>query len=443
MTVQPTFQRYLRLARESAWGSSPTGVGVEYNAGGAAFSVLTTSPLGALKKAEAKLRTAGATGRRSQDQHAPLSGGHHSEGQLDIPFVSSYGGLLLRTALGAGSASDTADAAVLAATALGASPQTINSGITNPTATKYPYLKITFDLTGAATFGATGSVVITGTDDLDQTIGETVTFGAKGAAVDFIVYSQRRYKTVVALVITGFVAGGGSGTVAVDGLVKTTHVHTCADTSGSLTAEEFGDPSAGVGNSWVYNGLVLPELTLAFDAMQEEALFVASLGLQGKYPVATAQTANVITPLQPWAAWTAAVTKGGSAYARLQSANIKLALGSRTFRAAVGSQQPAGALHGGRLVEISGSLIVENDDEYSAWKNNTVGDFAFNFVSPFKCTDAENESLTLDFDEMFFATLEPKEADGMIVADFTAYVKENASSNVIKATLTNSKSGTY
>ena len=443
MTAQPAFQRYLRIARESTWGASPTGVGIEYNAGGAAYSMITTSPLGALKRPEAKHRTQGAVGKRTRDQHAPVSGAHHSEGALDIPFVSSYGGLLLRTILGADSPTDTDDAEIVASTALGASPQTINSGITNPTATKYPYLEFVFDLTGAATFGATGKIDVTGTDvnSLAQT--ETITFGAKGAAVDFNVYSQKRWKTVTSIVITGFVAGGGSGTIVVNGITSTSHAITCADTSGSLTLEEFGDPGAGSGKAWVYNGLVIPELTLAFDAMQEEGLLVASLNLQGKYPVATTQTTNVITPLLPWPSWTAAVTKGGSPYGRIQSANIRISGLSRTFRAAVGSQNPAGKIDIGRMVEISGQLYLEDDTEEAARAGNTVGDYAFVFTSPFKTTDAAYEALTLDFDEMYFTLLDPKEDDGMIVADFTAYVKENATSNNIAATLVNAKNGAY
>jgi hypothetical protein len=189
--------------------------------------------------------------------------------------------------------------------------------------------------------------------------------------------------------------------------------------------------------------MVLPELTLAFDAQQEEGLFVASLNLQGKYPVATTATTNVITPLGPWPSWTASVLKSNSAYAQIQSANIKLSGLSRIFRAAVGSQNPAGQIDIGRMVEISGQLYLADATEYTAFANNTVGDYAFVFTSPFKTTDAANESLTLDFDEMYFSVLDPKEDNGMIVADFTAYVKESASSNVIKATLVNAKNGVY
>ncbi len=442
MTVQAAWSRYLRMARETTWGASPTGVGVEYNAAGVAYSFITTSPLGAITHPEPKHRTKGAVGKRSADQHSPVAGAHHSEGTLDIPFVSSYGGLLLRTVLGADSPSDTDDASIVAETVLGSSPQTIDGvAITNPTATKYPYIKFVFDLTAPGAFGATGKVAITGTDlnSLAQT--ETITFGVQAA--DFNVFSQKRWKTITSFIITGFTAGGGSGDVTISGVVSTAHTITCADTSSSLTVEEYGDPGAGSGKSWVYNGMTITQLNLVFNTMEEEGLFVISPQFQGKYPVATTATTNVITPYGPWPSWTASVTKGGSAFARVQSANIQITPGSRVYRAAVGTQEPAGKVDVARLIQISGQLIVEDDTEHAAWKGGTVGDYAFVFTSPFKTTDTAYEALTLDFDELYFETYNPKEDDGAIVADFTSFVKENVTSNVITATLVNAKNGAY
>ncbi len=442
MTVQPTFKHYLRLGKEGTWGTAPSGAN-EFNANGNWFSAITTSPLGSLIARAPKYRSKGSVAKRSQDQHPTVPLGQHSEGTLEIPFVPTYGGMLLAAALGADAASDTADAAILVATALSSSPQTIAAGFTQPTATKYPYLKFTFDLTAPATFGATGKLVILGTDFADAVITETVTFGAVGSGVDFIVYSQLSYKTITSVVITGFSAGGGSGTVAIDGIVKTTHTITCADTSGSVALEQFGTPSAGSGNSFIYTGLVQTGLQLNFSALEEEGLLVMTPTFQGKFPTTQTATAYAMPLLRPWPSWGASVTKGGVAYARLQSAQLQITPGARLYRSAVNSQSPQGQIPLSRVIALSGQLYLEDNTEYAAWQNSSVGDYELLFTSPFKTTDSEYQSLKFEFTQMYFETIQTAEDDGMVVANFEAYTLEDASDNVLKATLINTKNGVY
>src|SRR3989304_8509524 len=116
MTEQATWLRWLRMGRENvAWGTAPANE-LEYNMNaGLWYSFITASPLGALKRIEAKHRSKGSTGLRSSEQHLPVSAAHRSEGTLEVPFVSDVGGLLLRCALGADSAADTNDAAIITA----------------------------------------------------------------------------------------------------------------------------------------------------------------------------------------------------------------------------------------------------------------------------------------------------------------------------------------
>jgi hypothetical protein len=440
MTVQSTFKHYLRLGKESTWGTAPSGSN-EFNANGNWFSAITTSPLGSLVARAPKYRSKGSVAKRSQDQHPTVPLGQHSEGTLEIPFVPTYGGLFLAAALGAESVADTADAAILAATALSASPQTIDAGFTQPTATKYPYFKFTIDFTGAATFGATGKIVVVGTDFADAVITETITFGAQ--SLDFIVYSQLSYKTITSVVLTGFSAGGGSGTVAIDGIVKTTHTITCADTSGSFALEQFGDPSAGSGNSFIYTGLVQTGLQLAFSALEEEGLLVMTPTWQGKFPTTQTATAYAMPLLRPWPSWGASVTKGWVAYARLQAAQLQITPGARLYRSAVNSQSPQGQIPLSRVISLSGQLYVEDNTEYDAWQNSSVGDYELTFTSPFKVTSTEYQSLKFEFTQMYFETIQTAEDDGMVVANFEAYTLEDASDNVLKATLINTKNGAY
>ncbi len=441
MTVQPTFLRYLRMAKEATWGTSPALIANEFNAAGVNYSFITTSPLGALKQVQLKHRTQGATGKRTKDQHAPFSGMEHAEGQLDIPFVPTYGGLLLTAALGTDSPTDTTDATLKSSTALSASPQTISVWTAQPTSGKYDYLKMAFTLTAGAAFGAGAAVVIVGTDANDAVITETVTFGVQSSA--FTVYSQLSYKTVTSAVITGVTLGGGSGTITIDGIQYTTHVITCNDTPLSLAIEEFDDPSAGSGKSFVYNGMTMTNLTVAFSVLQEDSILMLQPSFQGKFPVATTQTANALTPLRAWPSWTASLTKGGSAYARVQSANVQITPGARLYRSAVNSRSPQGVVPLEREIRVSGQLYLEDSTEYDAWVNNSVGNYVLTFTSPFKVGTSTYQSLQLDFTQWYFEVLNPKEDNGMVVADFEAFTTEHATNNAIKATLVNTKNGAY
>ncbi|HEY4721965.1 MAG TPA: hypothetical protein VII92_08975, partial [Anaerolineae bacterium] len=208
MTEQATWLRWLRMGREDvAWGTAPANE-LEYNMNsGKWMSFITASPLGALKRIEAKHRSKGATGQRSIDQHVPVSAAHRSEGALEIPFVSDVGGLLLRCALGADSAADTNDAAIITAGVINEATETFDGGeLTQPTATKYPYVKfvVTEDTPGTAN---AGTVVITGTDPADRTISETIVTPALTAAQSYTVYSKLSYKTVTSIVVTGWATG--------------------------------------------------------------------------------------------------------------------------------------------------------------------------------------------------------------------------------------------
>jgi len=443
MTEQATWLRWLRMGRENvAWGTAPANE-LEYNmSGGLWYSFITASQLGALKRIEAKHRTKGATGQRSLDQHLPVSGARRSEGSLDIPFVSDVGGLLLRTALGADSAADTDDVILLTAGAINETPETfLAAGFDNPiTANRYPYIECVVTAAAASTFIA-GTVVLTGTDPDDRAITETIVTPALAATESYTVYSKLSYKTLTSIVITGW--SSGTGTLVATAIQYTTHTITCADTNGSLAIDEHGDPAAASGNIWRYTGLVIPQLNLAFAATEEEGLFVITPTLAGKFPTAIADPTYRLPPLTPWPSWICSVTRGGSAYAKIQAANFQINTGTRLRRAATGSQDPAGKVDGGRTVQISGRLWFDDETEYDDWVNNALANYEFTFTSPYAVTSAIKQNLLLECTEFVWLTYDPVEDDGLIVADFTAYNKAHASDNVIKATLINTKNGAY
>lgn len=444
MTELATWRRWLRMGRENvAWGTAPADPD-EYNMnGGLWHSFITTSPLGSMKYIEAKHRTKGNVGQRSLDQQPTVGGATRSEGTLEIPAVSDILGLLLKVALGGtDSASDTTDAAILVNGVIDATPETFTgaSGLQQPTATKYPYLKIVVTAAAISTFNA-GTVVVTGTGPDDNVLTETIVTPSLAALGAYTVYTKQNWKTLVSVVVTGWATG--TGDCDIDGIVSTSHVIACADSSGSLSLEEFGDPGAGSGKSWLYTGLVIPTLTLSFSALEEEGLFVATPQLQGKYPTALTSTLYNIPLDRVWPSWTCSVTKGGVAYARIQNLTLTINTGTRLYRAAAGSANPQGKVDAGRTVELSGQLYLEDDTEYLAWKNDTIGNYEFTFTSPFKATSTVNHNLLLEFTETNFLTVDPKDDAGMLVADFTAFTLGRTADNAIKTTLVNAKNGTY
>jgi hypothetical protein len=430
------------MGREGvAWGTAPANA-LEYNMNaGLWYSFITSSPLGTLKYVETKHGTKGATGQRTLDQHATIPGGAHSEGALEIPVTSDIIGLLLRTALGADAVEDTDDGVVLNNGVVDASPETFAVGaLTQPTSGKYPYLELILTEDTPGTCNA-GTIVVTGTDPEDNTLAETVVTPALTAGQSFTVYTKQHFKTLVSIVVTGMATG--TALLDVNGIQYTTHTITCADTSSSLSIEEQGDPGAGSGNSWLYTGMTIGELGLAFSAMEEEGLFVATPNMVGKYPTAQAVSTYRLPVVKPWPSWICSVTKAGGAYSQIQNLNLSIQSGAKPFRAAVGSQSPAGKVDGGRRVLLSGQLYLADSTEYSAWKNNTLGAYVFTFTSPYKVGTATYQSLALTHSELNFLTADPKDNEDMKVIDFTAFAKDHATNDAISCALVNAKNGVY
>ena len=98
---------------------------------------------------------------------------------------------------------------------------------------------------------------------------------------------------------------------------------------------------------------------------------------------------------------------------------------------------------GGRTIAISGRPWFDDNTEYADWVNNALANYEFTFTSPYKVTSTTYQQLLLECTELVWITFDPVEDEGLIVADFTAYTKEHASDNVLKATHINTKNGAY
>ncbi len=444
MTTQADWIRWGRMSREDvAYGTVSTSEDEHFMDGGAWHGINTTSQLGALKYIEEKMRTPGFVGQRSKDQLGPVSGARRSEGSLDIPVESSIIGLLLRCGLGADNAADTDDSILVSGQNIAADPTTfLTAGFDNAiTSGQYPYIEMVVLAEATGTFDA-GTIVVLGTDPNDEVITETIVTPALANDETYTVYTRLNYKTVVSIIVNGYTAGT-TNTLIATGISYTTHTITAGNVSGSLTIDEHGDPGADTGKVWRYTGMVLEKLGLTFSAKDEAGFLVATPTFQGQYPTAQTDPTFRLPVLKAWPSWICGVTKGGSTYARIQNITLDLNFGSRTFRAAVGSQQPQGKHDGARMIEFSGQLILEDNTEYLAWVTPTLSNYHFTFTSPYAASSTVNHNLLLELTEAHFLTLDPTEDDGMIVANFTGYAEAHASDEVIKATLVNAVQGAY
>ncbi len=444
MATQADWLRWVRMSRENvAYGTAPTSADEYFMDGGAWHGIVTTSPLGSLKYIEEKMRTPGFVGQRSKDQLGPVSGARRSEGSLDIPVESSILGLLLRCGLGADSAADTDDSILVSAQNIAADPTTfLAAGFDNAiTSGQYPYIEMVVLAESGGTFDAS-TIVVLGTDPNDEVITETIVTPALANSETYTVFTQLNYKTVVSIIVNGYTAGT-TNTLIATGISYTTHTITAGNTSGSLTVDEHGDPGADTGKIWRYTGMVQESLQLAFSSLDEAGFLVATPQFAGQYPTAISDPTFRLPVLKAWPSWICGVTKGGSTYSRIQNMTFNLNFGSRTYRAAVGSQQPQGKHDGTRMIEFSGQLVLEDNTEYLAWVTPTLSNYHFTFTSPYAASSSVNHNLLLELTEAYFITHEPKEDNGMIVADFTGFTTAHASDEVIKATLVNAVNGAY
>ena len=257
----------------------------------------------------------------------------------------------------------------------------------------------------------------------------------------YTVYSRLNYKTLASIVVTGW--SSGTSTLVVTGISYTTHTITAANTSASLTIDEHGDPGADTSKVWRYTGMVLTSLQLTFSAKDEAGFLVVTPTFEGQYPTAISDPTFRLPVLKGWPSWICAVTKGGSTYSRIQTLTVTINTGSKPQRAAIGTQQPVVKLDGARTVEFAGQLYLEDNTEYANWVTPTESNFHLTFTSPYAASSSVNHNLLIELTKSHFDTLDPKEDDGMIVADFTGHTLADASDEVLKATLVNAVNGAY
>jgi len=419
MTVRSTWERFVNIAIEPSWGSDPTAGW--WNQLGKWIELPVQEGVGGLTFEETKIRPRAVAGKRSLDQMPPLDGAQVTGGTLDVLAIPDSLGWLLYAALGAESVSATADSnnSLLSAYDMSGGDTSLTS---QPDATSVLALTV-------ASLAGSGNITITGTDINDDSISETIAVSADGTY-----YTRKMFKSVVTDGVA-IAAGITGGTLTIDGYNKYVHTFTCADTNPSLQIEDYGDPSAGSGKSWFYKGMVISELGLSFDVTDEGGILTLKPTFAGKTRTAASKTSARVSPHVPLAGWTASANNG-SAFNKIISMDLTIKPNAGVYRAAVGSQSPAGAKYGGRLVEGTMRILVEDNTEYDKWAGNTLEDMVITFTSPELLSGSTYASLVLDLSAMYYETFPIEDADGIYAAATTFFTVEDATDNVVKATLT-------
>lgn len=426
------WERFVRLAIEPSYAGAPAaGPWTEL---GAYFAAPTTSPIGSLRHVAQRIRTIGTHGRRTSDQMAPIPASRRAEGSLDFPFAGDFGGALLLAAFGATAGGvETADPGDFLA-----APKAFEvDGSTSFSLAVQPDGGAVLVFT-VVNVNIAGTITVVGTSMDGEDISEIINIAITIAAKNY--FTQKSFATVGVLGVT--VAGPTNalaGTIDVSGIQKVVHTFSLADTQPSLRVEEYGDPGAGSGQSWLFGGLLVNSMGLTFDASVDDGLLVVSPSFVGQYPESAAQSTYQIPFRRAYPAWTATAQRDGAPYARLLQATINMNLGAILRRTAQGSESPQQPVFGARQIQGSMRILTEDAVEYDQFDGTTVVPFDLTFTTPYKIgnSPADVEVLQLVMSEMYLETYEVTEGEEAVEVNLGFYMKENATTNAIQAILTN------
>jgi len=423
MVVRATWNRFVNVAIESTWGSAPTAGW--WNQLGKWACLPVKEGVGGLTWEETKIRRRTCVGKRSLDQSAPVDGVQNTGGTLEVLGIPDTIGWLLYPALGAESVSATADSG-------GVILNAYDMSLGDTECTADPAEASVLQLTIASLTGS-GNITISAKDVNGNEITETIAVSADGTYYTRQVFATELDDTDCITIAAGITGG----TLTITPYNYYTHTFSCADTNPSLHIEDYGDPSASSGKSWFYGGMMIPELKLAFDATAEDGILTLTPTFAGKTRTATTKTSARTSPHIPFANWTASANNG-SAFNKIVSFEMTFRPAAGVYRAAVGSQQPAGKMYGGRVCEGTMTIYVEDETEYNKWAANTAEDFYILLTSPELLSGSTYASLRLDLSEFYYETFPISDQDGLYAAAVTWFTAEDATDNVLKATLVTS-----
>jgi hypothetical protein len=399
-TPKPSYGNYYRVAAESAYG---TGNGTaDWNIGGTgggavgwhdAPVITNQAPIPAV---ETPIFAMYQAGKRGINQQAPVGGRQSMAHSLEMPVFPELIDIWIRALMGSRSPTETAGTAALSSTAF-ASVATLDM---QPNGTEV--LKFVIASSTAASSAAINIIQ-------DAVTVETITIGTNAGTVNGTYYSKGAYNGSVNAITFSIAGTVTSGMVTVSGVDYVTNVFSMGSSNPSLYLEEAGLPRSA-SNSMYYDGVVVPQIVWNFDATAADGLLMATVDIEGGLPTAaTAGTWGNEADLYyyPVAAWTASLTRDGSAYDKVQNASITINGGNHLYAVATGSQAPSGKTTGG--TEVTGSITIIDEDatEWNDYVGQTVRDFHLTFTSPYNVVDSTPWSILMELTELFIESYTP------------------------------------
>lgn len=378
-----------------------------------------------------------AAGKRALNRQPPIEGGQGAEGSLEMPVIPETIGVWLYAAMGGVTHTPTAGSAALTGTDVSTSAWDSQALDTDPDDSVGERLKFTLASSTASTDFA---III---EQPENNTVETITVGTSASSIDGDYYSKYYYTGTVYISTSGSVSSGGTATMAVAGQDSVSSVFTMADTNPSVGIQESGQPrgDAAGGNALLYKGCVVPSITLNYDRTALDGLLMATTTANGQYPTNATEVAYDDDPatypalFKPFQGWTASLTKGGSAFDKVQVVTLTIGGGTELFPVSSGNQNPSGKTYGPQEITLALTLLPEDKTEWDALNAQTVGDYHLTFTSPYSASAAASYSLLFEFTKSYIETYEESVAGNLFSATLNLRTIEDSSDDVLKATL--------
>lgn len=396
------FLEYVRYRTEASYAAAAPQTASNWNVGGNGGGANGWFELPVLKTAEAQpssplIYPMTKSGGRHMNVALPVAGSNPPEqiGSYEFPIFPTLCDRIWRAVFGSVVRTETAGVAAQASTAF-ASLATLT---TQPATLEV--LKFAIASSTAA------SAAVINVIQLGVTV-ETITIGTSVATVNGDYYTKGGYDGSVNAVTFSIAGTVTSGMVTVSGIKSVSSVHTVAATTPSLVFEQGGRIEAGSGNSEYFAGCVVPTLALNYTRTEQQGLLMGNATILGQKPAnATAGTYSndaASTWYRPYAAWTASLTLGGSAWLEVQAMQINVNPRTGLYEVSSGTQSPSGKIEGEFGVNGEITLLPADNARFADYQAATVRDVNLVFTSPYMVNASTPFSLTFEIPVMSFGT---------------------------------------
>lgn len=364
-----------------------------------------------------------AAGLRELNQQAPVPGAYETTGAFEMPFVPELIYPIFRAVMGGVSNVETAGSAALASTAF-ASVATLDTQSDGTEVLKFVIASSTA-ASGAAINIIQSAVTV-----------ETITIGDSAGSVDGAYYSKGAYDGTTNAITFSIEGTVTSGMVVVSGVDFVTSTLTMANTNPTMKLEEAGQPKSA-SNSGFYTGAAFKDFELTFDRTALDGLIMVTTNFASKFYAAASATTygnDVATYYHPFAGWNASLTKGGSAFDKLQQLTLTVDGGTELFVVASGDQDVSGLSYGPQQVTPTFTILPEDATEWDVFVGQTVGDYHIILTSPNNIVDSTPWTTTIELTKSYIETYAENTADNQFGAEMAMRTINDGSDGIIKIT---------